>query len=87
MSSMQRLQLFYECVSYIAYSNTVIAELITRQMYEMLRHPVPGALNIRLGLHRMRREAKPWQAFRERSAVYTSLDLARMRSMFRLLNE
>ena len=27
-------------------SNTVIAGLITRQMYEMLRHPVPGALNI-----------------------------------------
>ena len=28
------------------FSNTIIAGLIIRQMYEMLWHPVPGALNI-----------------------------------------
>ena len=44
MSSTQRLQLFVGLLSYIAYFNTVIAGLITRQMYEMLRHPVLGAL-------------------------------------------
>ena len=32
--------------SCLIYSNTVIAGLIIRQMYEMLRHPVPGALSI-----------------------------------------
>ena len=30
----------------LIYSNTVIAGLIIGQMYEMLRHPEPGALNI-----------------------------------------
>ena len=39
----QRLQLFMG--SCLMYSNTVIAGLIMRQMYEMLRHAVPGALN------------------------------------------
>ena len=37
MSSTQRLQLFHGFVSEI-YFNTVIAGLIMRQMYEMLRH-------------------------------------------------
>ena len=31
---------------YLVHFNTVRAELITRKMYEMLRHPVRGALNI-----------------------------------------
>ena len=42
MSSTQRLQLFHGIVS--IYFNTVVAGLIMRQMYEMLRHPVLGAL-------------------------------------------
>ena len=33
------------CLIY-SVSNTVIAGLIIEQMYEMLQHPVPGALNI-----------------------------------------
>ena len=32
--------------SCLIYSNTVVAGLIVGQMYEMLRHPVPGVLNI-----------------------------------------
>ena len=30
----------------VVYFNTVVDGLIIRQMYEMLRHPLPGALNI-----------------------------------------
>ena len=32
--------------SCLIYSNAVVVALIIRQMYEMLQHPVPGALNI-----------------------------------------
>ena len=32
--------------SCLIHSNTVVAGFIVRQMYKMLRHPVPGARNI-----------------------------------------
>ena len=46
MSSLVHKSLSFFMGSCLIYSNAVVAGLIVGLMYEMLRHPVPGALNI-----------------------------------------